>query len=168
MVKESAPAALGFFAAALVIALALRAVLRKKFSILWTVIGCAYLGFLLAGTLRPQSIRELFAWEKPWQWGIDFQLDLGESVSSLHGLFNIVLFVPWGMMGMMIGKKLLASLPCVLTCALMTVFIETYQLFHRRFFDAGDILTNLLGCAAGIVMMLPMVIYWQTKKSTAE
>ncbi len=168
LVMESAPAALGFFAVALVIALVLRAVLKKRFSILWTVIGCAYLGFLLAGTLRPESVQELFVWEKPWQWGIDFQLDLSEGVSSLHGLFNIALFVPWGVIGMIMGKKLIVALPCVLTCALMTVFIEKYQLFHRRSFDAGDIVTNLLGCVAGIVMMLPAVIYWQTKKSAAE
>lgn len=159
LIVESMPAALGFAAVILIAVLMLRAVLRKKFSILWAVVGCAYLGFLLAGTLRPERVQELFLWEKPWQWDVTFQLDLSEDISSLHGLFNVALFVPWGLLGMLIIKSRFAAPLCFLSCGAMTLFIETYQLFHRRSFDLGDVATNMIGCAVGIVLVLPILLY---------
>ncbi|MBQ8556676.1 MAG: VanZ family protein [Clostridia bacterium] len=165
LIKESIPFALGFTVIILLIAFLLfRLLLQKRIPIFWTVAGCVYLGFLLAGTLRPGSIQELVEWTDPRFMNITYQLDIGDSVSSLHGLFNIALFLPWGIIGMIMGRKPFSALPCLLSSVLMAFFIETYQLFHWRSFDFGDIVTNILGCAIGIIIMLPFTLYRHMKQ----
>lgn len=164
LITESLPAAIGFAVVCFLIGVILKTVLKKQLSIAWLTICSLYIGFLLAGTLRPESVKELFHWENEWVMDVSWQLSLHEGISSLHGLFNIALFVPWGFLGMLVIKSRFAAPCCLLSCVAVTFFIETYQLFHRRSFDFGDIVTNLIGCIVGIVFALPIVICQKKRK----
>ena len=158
LIVDSTPFALLFAAAAFALCLIVMLIRRRRFSVLLTVCACLYLGFLLAGTLRPESMAELVEWRTPDVWNVTLQLPMGDGVSSLHGLFNMALFVPWGVLGMLIGRRPLTAIPCVLFALLMTLLIEIYQLFHLRAFDLGDVVANLLGCLLGVIIMLPHAI----------
>lgn len=164
LIIDSAPFALGFATLLFLLLFLIRKCLMKKpFPFFLSVIGCVYLGFLLSGTLRPSHVEELFAWRQPMHMDVGFQLSVGQGTSSLHALFNVALFIPWGFLGMTASKKLRSALSCLFSSVLMTFFIETYQLYHMRSFDFGDIVTNILGCAIGILLALPLVLHGRTR-----
>ena len=127
--------------------------LRKCIPLWWIVLTSAYAGLLFAGTLRVGSLRELFRWEKPFFWDIGYQFSL-----NAHDLYNVALFIPWGALGMMRAKEVSTSIICLATGAMASIFIETYQLFHLRSFDLGDVMTNIAGCTIGILIMIPFML----------
>ena len=127
--------------------------LRRRIPLWWIVLTSAYVSLLFAGTLRVGSLRELLHWEKPSFWDIGYQFSF-----SAHDLYNVALFVPWGVLGMARAKKLATPVICLATGAMASLFIETYQLFHLRSFDLGDVMTNIAGCAIGILLMIPFLL----------
>ena len=111
--------------------------MKKRFPIWWIVLTSVYVGLLFAGTLRIGSFRELIEWHEP-----EFR-DIGSQFSfSAHDMYNVALFLPWGILGMMRAKKLSAPFLCLASGVMASVFIETFQLYHMGSFDLGDILTN--------------------------
>ena len=154
LAKEYAPFALSCAVGLMLIwILCGNLLMKKQFPIWWIVITSTYVGFLLAGTLRIGSFRELIEWHKPMFWDIGAQFTF-----SAHDLYNVALFIPWGILGMMRAKKPLTPLICLVSGVMMSLFIETFQLYHMRTFDLGDMITNTAGCVLGILVMLPLMI----------
>ena len=127
--------------------------LKRRYPLWWIVLTSAYVGLMFAGTLRVDSLRELLHWEKPAFWDISHQFSF-----SAHDWYNVALFLPWGVLGTMRAKKRLTPVLCLITGAMASLFIETYQLFHLRSFDLGDVITNTAGCAIGILITIPFVL----------
>ena len=127
--------------------------MKKRYPIWWMVITSVYVGFLFAGTLRIGSFREIIEWHEPMFWDIGAQFSF-----SAHDMYNVGLFVPWGILGMMQAKKPLTPLICLASGVMASFFIETFQLYHMGSFDMGDIMTNTAGCILGILVMVPLMI----------
>lgn len=127
--------------------------MKKRFPIWWIILTSVYISLLFAGTLRIGSFRELIKWHEPEFWDIGSQFSF-----SAHDMYNVALFLPWGILGMMQAKKLSAPFICLAGGVMASVFIETFQLYHMGSFDLGDIMTNTAGCMLGILVMVPFMV----------
>ena len=127
--------------------------MKKRFPIWWILLTSAYMGLLFAGTLRIERFRELIEWRRPMFWDIGFQISF-----RAHDMYNVALFLPWGILGMTRAKKTSAPFICLASGVAASAFIETFQLYHMGSFDLGDILTNTAGCVLGILVMIPFMI----------
>ncbi|NLO86355.1 MAG: VanZ family protein [Clostridiales bacterium] len=124
---------------------------------LWKVlIATLYLGCLLYGTIidRIADWSELWIWEMPHSFDMGFQLTLNDANSAIHGLFNIALFIPWGICGIFFCKRIYGGLVVILSGCLMSGFIEIFQVFHGMSFDGSDFVLNTIGCIIGVLLAL--------------
>lgn len=68
---------------------------------------------------------------------------------------NVLLFVPWGFGLPLLWKKFQSVWAVVAASLLITVFIETWQLFIGRSVDVDDIILNFSGgCMGGVLYSL--------------
>ncbi len=71
---------------------------------------------------------------------------------------NIVMFIPWGFGLVLLWRKNRSVWRVALLSLLLTVFIETVQLFIGRHVDVDDVLLNFVGgCFGGL-------LWWGLKK----
>ncbi|MBQ9265347.1 MAG: VanZ family protein [Clostridia bacterium] len=127
--------------------------MKKRVPIWWILLTSAYVGLLFAGTLRIVSFRELIEWHEPEFWDIGSQFSF-----SAHDVYNVALFLPWGILGTIRAKKISSLFICLASGVMASVFIETFQLYHMRSFDLGDIMTNTVGCILGILVTMPFIV----------
>ncbi|MFD6444002.1 VanZ family protein [Promicromonospora sp. NPDC060204] len=138
---------------------------------------------LVAYTLLPLPSGDLAAWcaqygydgaqLKPLQIVSDIRartagLSLGAAVrdiSVLQGVFNVVLFVPWGVLvRRYLGWGLLASAASALGASLLIEVTQLTGIFglipcSYRLADVDDLLTNTLGGVLG-ALIAPWVLRW--------
>jgi len=138
---------------------------------------------LVAYTLLPLPSGDLAAWcadhgydgaqLRPLQIVADIRertagLSLGAAVrdiSVLQGVFNVVLFVPWGVLvRRYLGWGLLASAASALGASLLIEVTQLTGIFglipcSYRLADVDDLLTNTLGGVLGAVIA-PWVLRW--------
>ncbi len=68
---------------------------------------------------------------------------------------NVLLFVPWGFGLPLLWKRFQSVWAVMAASLLLTVFIETSQLFIGRSVDVDDIILNFLGgCGGGLFYLL--------------
>lgn len=166
MVIEALPFAVGFCAVLTIVSCIIGYCFRRK-PMLWKVlIATLYLGFLLYGTIigRIDNLSELWKWEIPFSFQIQYQLNLNDTTSTLHALFNVALFIPWGICGMFFCKRIYEGLAVILSGCLMSAFIECFQVFHGMSFDAGDFVANTAGCIVGVLLAVPFFFLSQTHR----
>ncbi|WP_203667329.1 VanZ family protein [Cellulomonas pakistanensis] len=156
----------------------------------WRLLGAAALAVygvaLLAYTLLPLPAGDLAAWcarygvggpqLRPLQFVADIRRDtagLGlaatlRSAAVLQVVFNVLLFVPWGVLARRyLGWGVLAS---TLSAAAASLLIETTQatgIFGLigcayRLGDVDDLLTNTLGGLIG-ALLAPVVLGWMPR-----
>ena len=66
---------------------------------------------------------------------------------------NVLLFIPYGILGPWAIERLRRFWSCVLLGAVTSLIIETLQLVTERgYFQIDDILTNTLGTAVGFLV----------------
>lgn len=76
-------------------------------------------------------------------WGASAQ-------SHAYVIENILLFIPFGIMFPMIGKKVSNIFTCIIAAALFSIIIETVQYITARgFCQMDDIVMNTLGALIG-------------------
>ena len=161
IIREAAPFAVRFMlvgGSVLWIASCLRR--RRMGPVILAFATALYLGFLLHGTCvnRVSSWREFFVVERTnWNVRWNFELAARTRYSAAHALFNVALFVPWGLLGMCWQKRPWMGFLVLLSGILMSFAAETFQLCHDMTPDLGDVLTNSIGTAAGCVLGLPAV-----------
>lgn len=79
-------------------------------------------------------------------WGINDR-------NNAYVVENVLLFLPWGFIGCLAFPRLRGLLRCAFFGALTSVAIECMQLLTGRgYFQIDDILTNVLGAAAGYAL----------------
>lgn len=166
MLFDALPFAMGFCLAATIVSYILAYCFRRKPALWKVLITTLYVGFLLHGTIigRIDSLSELWQWEKPSTFDISYQISLNDAASALHALFNVALFIPWGICGMLFCKRIFGGLAVILSGCLMSVFIECFQVFHRMSFDAGDFVANAVGCIVGVLLSLPFFVLSQRRR----
>lgn len=99
------------------------------------------------------NFRELIEWHEP-----EF-LDIGSQFSSSAcDAYNVALFLTSGILGTIRAKKISTLFVCMASGVMASDFIETFQLYHLRSFDLGDIMTITVGCILGILVMMPLVV----------
>ena len=138
---------------------------KRVHPIVLLIMSC-YIALLLYGTCfsRLESFSELFVWERDQYSGIDFQLTLSDSISATHFLFNVLLFVPWGFLGMFLFRRGSGFLLCALSAVTMSALIETFQLYHGLSFDLGDLVANSLGGIIGCALYVPVYAFRKRKQ----
>ena len=143
MLREPAAAAVLALLAALLLHMT---VFRDKKRTLAALLFGVYLAVMLAVTGFPRLPHVTF---DPDRNLIPFY---NVKTYLLSAFLNIVMFVPLGFLLPFFwaffrkcGRTLAAGL-------FLTVFIETAQLFTHRFTDINDVITNLLGAAAGYLL----------------
>ena len=68
---------------------------------------------------------------------------------------NVLMFVPWGFGLPLLWKKFQSVWAVMAASLLITVFIETWQLFIGRSVDVDDIILNFFGgCIGGVLYSL--------------
>ncbi|MFD2792466.1 VanZ family protein [Promicromonospora vindobonensis] len=144
---------------------------------------------LAAYTLLPLPSGDLVAWcadhghegaqLRPGQIFADIRertagLSIGAAVrdvSVLQGVFNVVLFVPWGILvRRYLGWGLLASAASALAASLLIEVVQLTGIFglipcSYRLADVDDLVTNTLGGVLGAVMA-PWVLRWMPRAKT--
>lgn len=163
MIEEATPFALKFMAAGGIAMWVMLSIIRRRPAPPLLVFATAlYLGYLMHGTVvnRIQSWEHLMTWNLPdfdsvW-W--NFELGARTRTTAVHAVFNVALFVPWGVLGMCYQRKVGAGFLVLLSGMLMSVFIEFFQITHGMAFDLGDVLTNSIGTAAGCIAGLPATL----------
>lgn len=88
--------------------------------------------------------------------GIDLELFSTWGINDRNNAFvieNILLFVPYGLLGCLAFKQFRHFLSCLMLGAVTSLCIETLQLITGRgFFQIDDILTNTLGAVIGFLL----------------
>ncbi|GAB2471748.1 hypothetical protein GCM10027063_10410 [Promicromonospora xylanilytica] len=144
---------------------------------------------LAAYTLLPLPSGDLAAWcaehgheaaqLRPGQIFADIRertagMSLGAAardVSVLQGVFNVVLFVPWGVLvRRYLGWGLLASAASALAASLLVEVTQLTGIFgligcSYRLADVDDLLTNTLGGVLG-ALVAPWVLRWMPRAKT--
>jgi glycopeptide antibiotics resistance protein len=144
---------------------------------------------LVAYTLLPLPSGDLAAWcadfgysavqLRPGQTFLDIRertagLSLGAAVrdiSVLQGVFNVVLFVPWGILvRRYLGWGLLASAASALAASLLIEVTQATGIFglipcSYRLADVDDLITNTVGGVLGAVVA-PWVLRWMPRAKT--
>ena len=114
---------------------------RKNFIFLWTV----YLIVIVMLTFfsREPGSRTDVNMRLFGTWGASAQ-------SHAYVIENILLFIPFGIMFPMIGKKVSNIFTCIIAAALFSIIIETVQYITARgFCQLDDIVMNTLGALIG-------------------
>lgn len=114
---------------------------RKNFIFLWTV----YLIVIVMLTFFQESRVHVLM-------SICVCLERGELLAQSHAyvIENILLFIPFGIMFPMIGKKVSNIFICIIAAALFSIIIETVQYITARgFCQLDDIVMNTLGALIG-------------------
>ena len=164
MIEAAAPFALKFMTIFGSAAWVLLSIVRRRLAPLPLALASAlYLGFLLHGTVvsRLDEWSDLFRWQMPdfdsvW-W--NFELGARTRLTAMHAVFNVALFVPFGMIGMCWQRKAGMGF-IVLLCGMLTsAGIEFFQVTHGMAFDLGDVLTNSIGTAVGCIAGLPATLF---------
>ena len=116
----------------------------RRFPFLWDALGALYITALFAVTVLgrlPGNRGDAGMWtsiEALFRGSVSIRFDL---------LFNVLLFIPWGIL-LSFHFSPPFTLPAVL---FTTVAIETAQhVTGRGLFEIGDILANFLGGCAGV------------------
>ena len=166
MVIDALPFAMGFCVIATIVSYILGFCFRRKPTLWKVLLTTLYVGFLLHGTIisRIDSLSQLWQWEMPSTFDIAYQMNLNDAASMLHGLFNVALFIPWGICGMLFCKRISGGLAVILSGCLMSAFIECFQVFHSMSFDAGDFVANTAGCIVGVLFALPFFFLSQKRR----
>ena len=144
---------------------------------------------LVAYTLLPLPSGDLAAWcadygystvqLRPGQIFADIRertagMSIGAAardVSVLQGVFNIVLFVPWGVLvRRYLGWGLLASAASALAASLLVEVTQATGIFglipcSYRLADVDDLITNTVGGVLGAVIA-PWVLRWMPRAKT--
>lgn len=114
---------------------------RKNFVFLWTV----YLIVIVMLTF--------FSREPGSRTDVDMRLfgTWGTSAQAhAYVIENVLLFIPFGIMFPMIGKKVGNIFTCIIAAALFSIIIETVQYITARgFCQLDDIVMNTLGALIG-------------------
>lgn len=88
--------------------------------------------------------------------GIDLELFSTWGINDRNNAFvveNVLLFIPYGILGPWAIERLRRFWSCVLLGAVTSLTIETLQLVTERgYFQIDDILTNTLGTAVGFLV----------------
>lgn len=163
MIEAAAPFACAFGAVGGLIAWITLSLIRRRIApLLLILISALYVGFLLHGTIvgRVDRLRDFLVWNLPDFDSVWWQFELGARtrLTATHAVFNIALFMPWGLLGMFYQRKVGAGFLVLLSGVLMSVMIEFFQVCHGMVFDLGDVLTNSMGTAAGCVVGLPATL----------
>lgn len=162
MIIQALPFALVFCVTASCASILFRKIIHQRQNIVLTIVTTAYIGLLLYGTIiaRLDRLNDFWRWETPDRSEFGYQLDIHDGASLRHGLFNVALFIPWGICWMLHVRRSLATVVLVLFCGcLMSLFIEVFQVFHRMSFDLGDFVMNLFGTIIGIIVTFPVTSY---------
>lgn len=144
---------------------------------------------LVAYTLLPLPSGDLAAWcaeygyptvqLRPGQIFADIRertagLPLGavvRDISVLQGVFNVVLFVPWGILvRRYLGWGLLASAASALGASLLIEVVQATGVFglipcSYRLADVDDLVTNTVGGVLG-ALIAPWVLRWMPRAKT--
>ena len=123
------------------------------------LLSALYMGFLLHGTV----VSRLDSWEELLRWRLsdfdtvwwNFELGARTELTAMHAVFNVALFVPWGLLGMCYQRKAGTGILVLLSGMAMSAGIEFFQVCHGLSFDLGDLLTNSVGTAIGCIAGLP-------------
>lgn len=165
---EALPVALPLAIALWLIAVVLcRHLAKRKAPWVFLLFACGYLALLLYGTClsRIESLADFFAWQKDPQSGLDFQFAAGDMASAKHFAMNVLLFLPWGLLGTLRLKKSVGLLVCLASGLLMSAGIEAFQLYHGMSFDLSDVAANGIGTIVGEVLVLPLFFYRKYKRA---
>ena len=78
---------------------------------------------------------------------------------------NVLLFVPWGFGLPLLWKRFQSVWAVMAASLLLTLFIESSQLFIVRSVDVDDIILNFLGgCCGGLVYLMIRVLFPRVKE----
>lgn len=80
-------------------------------------------------------------------------------------LLNIVLFIPYGILLPAFGNKFGNPLRLGSTAALISLTIELCQLKNRRTTDVCDLMTNVLGALAGLILFRVLESIFSSRRS---
>jgi len=135
-----------------------RARQKEKTRALLLLSSCFYLSLLLYGTCfsRVESFADFWDFSR-WNEGL-FVYNVwptGEftlyNTSVAHGFFNLLLFVPWGILSVLYVPKLRGVAFSTASALLMSVLIELFQKSHGMGFVVADITFNVFGGLVGSV-----------------
>ena len=156
---EAIPFALIFGAALTSIAYAFSEfVLKKRMHVVYAAIITFYLGFIIYITIisRLDGLGTLFRWYWPDGFIAGTRLDIHDDNTLRDGLFNTLVFIPWGFIFMARVKHPLQSI-IVFIAGLVAVFlIELYWLGSAGMFDMGYSALRLLGVIISTAIMIPI------------
>ena len=163
MIREAAPFAFRFMLIGGGAAWVVLMLIRKRWTSILLTLACAlYMGFLLHGTCvsRIDGWRDFLRFRLPdfstvW-W--EFELAAHTDLTNMHAMYNVVLFIPWGFLGMCWQRRGWVIGLVVLSGIMMSVSIEFFQVTHGLVFDMGDVLTNSVGTLIGAFAGLPVTL----------
>jgi len=134
---------------------------KKSVPIVPETLFFTYLAVIMAITF--------FSRESGSRRGLDLELFSTWGINDRNNAFvieNILLFVPYGVFSPLAFRYARKFPGCLIAGALTSLFVELLQLLTGRgFFQIDDILTNILGTAAGYLLYF---LLWGIRRRKAE
>lgn len=121
---------------------------KERISVVPRTLFFTYLAVIMAITFfsRESGSRQGLDLEFLSTWGINDR-------NNAYVIENILLFIPYGVLCPVAFRRLRKFWSSLLTGALTSLFVESLQLLTGRgYFQIDDILTNILGTAAGYLL----------------